>query len=423
MKRLSAYRPRISARSKILWLGILVVALLTLPAQSQQSRKELERQRKQKEKEIKLTQKLLKETQTKHKQTLAYLKTLNKQIRTREELIGTLQNEVHVLNRSIQQDNSIVNSLRFDLKAMREEYGRILYFTYKNRSSLDMLSFLLSASSFNEAVKRLRFIRYYSEYRQKQVEIIERTEKSLQAKIDDLKVQYAQKDEALQTMNVEKRSLDQDKQEKNQLAKKLKGDESKLRKQLKDKQKVAAKLDKAIRDIIAKEIAAENKKAGSKVDSKGEVKKTGEIKMTPEMEKLSNEFASNRSKLPWPVEKGFISEKFGSHEHPTLDHVTVNNNGIKIRTNSGSGARCIFAGEVRNIIRIPGANISVIVKHGAYYSVYSNLASVSVKPGDKVTTKQMLGTVAENTMNGETELELQIWKGSTKLDPEGWLYK
>jgi septal ring factor EnvC (AmiA/AmiB activator) len=402
---------------------VLILALLSVPAHSQQSRKELEQQRKLKEKEINLTQKMLKETQAKQKQTLAYLQTLKKQIQSKEELIGILQNEVHFLTKSIEQENVVVGALGHDLREMREEYGRVLYFMYKNRSSLDVVSFIFSSSSFNQAVKRLQFIRFYEAYRQKQVELIEHTEKSLANKVTELSIQESLKEEALAEMGTQKKSLEEDKSEQDQLAKKLQGDEKKLRKQLAEKQKVAAKLDKAIRDIIAKEIAAENKKnAGSnKVDSKGEEKKT-EIRLTPEMEKLSNEFAGNRSRLPWPVEKGFISEHFGVHEHPTLDHVMVNNNGVKIRTNAGAKARCIFSGEVTNIIRIPGANISIIVKHGSYYSVYSNLSSVFVKPGDKVSTKQELGTVAENSINGETELELQIWKGSTKLDPEGWIY-
>jgi septal ring factor EnvC (AmiA/AmiB activator) len=429
MKRPLAYRLPIRVRSKAVWLAVIVLAMLSMPAQSQQSRKELERQRKEKENEIKLTKKLLKETQAKHKETLQYLQTLNKQIRSREELIGTMQNEVHTLTDYIAKESAVVGAMDNDLAEMRREYGRVLYFMYKNRSSLDILSFVFSASSFNQAVKRYKFIRFYANYRQKQADLITRTMGAITDKVKDLRIQQSLKEQVVTDMGIQKQEWEQDKAEKDKLAKKLQGDENKLRKQLKEKEKVAAKLDKAIRDIIAKEIAAENKrnsaKTGNKtVDSKGQEKKTssGELSMTPEMEKLSNEFASNRSRLPWPVEKGFISEKYGTHEHPTLDHVMVNNNGIKIRTGAGAAARCIFSGEVRNIIRIPGANISVIIKHGAYYTVYSNLASVNVKPGDKVSTKQVIGTVAENSINGETELELQIWKGSTKLDPEGWIY-
>jgi septal ring factor EnvC (AmiA/AmiB activator) len=404
---------------------LLCLLLLAQNSSYGQSRNELERRRKQKEQEIRLTRKLLAETNEKKKETLAYLQLLSKQIENRQSLINTLQNEVHVISENIAQGNDVVYALENDLSDLRKEYGKLIYFMYKNRSTYSMLSFVLSANSFNEAFKRIKFLQFYSQYRKNQIHLIVATEASLTAKVTDLKQKQQQKEEVLQALGAQKQSLETDKQEKDKLAQKLKGDEKKLRKQLKEKQRAADKLDRAIRNIIAREIANNNRKAATnKASDKDKTKVTKEnIGLTPEGLKLASEFAGNRAKLPWPVERGFISEKFGRHEHPTIPDVIVNNSGIKIRTQKGANARCIFSGEVTNVIRIPGANKAVIVKHGNYFSVYSNLSEVFVHAGDKVSVKQNIGSIAENVINGETEMELQIWKNEEKLNPELWIYK
>ncbi|MGZ5281553.1 MAG: murein hydrolase activator EnvC family protein [Bacteroidia bacterium] len=406
---------------------LLLCLLLLAGSGFAQSRSELEKRRKQKEQEIKLTRKLLAETKEKKKETLAYLQLLSKQIENRQSLIGTLQKEVHVISESISLGHEVVFSLESDLVNLRKEYGKLVYFMYKNRSTYSMLMFVFSSNSFNEAYKRIKFLQFYSQYRKKQVELIVKTEASLTAKVTDLKQKQADKQQVLQELGVQKQSLEEDKSEKDKLAQKLKGDEKKLRKQLKENQRAAEKLDRAIRNIIAKEIAANTKKAAKESGSstgkgKGTVRKS-DVGLTPEALKLSSEFAGNRAKLPWPVERGFITEKFGKHEHPTIPDVIVNNSGVKIRTEKGSNARCIFSGEVTNVIRIPGANKAVIVKHGNYFTVYSNLAEVHVHAGDKIGVKQSIGTIAENIMNGETEMELQIWKNEEKLNPEGWIIR
>lgn len=422
---LSLSRLPIRKHSKL--LGLLLCLLLCAGNVFAQSRAELEKRRKQKEQEIKLTRKLLADTKAKKKETLAYLQLLNKQIENRQSIIGTLQKEVKVISESIADGNDVVFSLENDLVNLRKEYGKLVYFMYKNRRTYSMLMFVFSSNSFNEAYKRIKFLQFYSQYRKKQVELIVKTEASLTAKVTDLKQKQADKQQVLQELGVQKQSLEEDKKEKDQLAQKLKGDEKKLRKQLKESQRAAEKLDRAIRNIIAKEIAANNKKAAKESGSSTGKDKTtvrkNDIGLTPEAAKLSSEFAGNRAKLPWPVERGFITEKFGRHEHPTIPDVIVNNSGIKIRTEKGASARAVFAGEVTNVIRIPGANKAVIVKHGNYFTVYSNLAEVYVHAGDKISVKQKIGSIAENIMNGETEMELQIWKNEEKMNPEAWISK
>jgi septal ring factor EnvC (AmiA/AmiB activator) len=382
-----------------------------------QSRAELEKQRKLKEVEIALTRKMLAETDEKQKKTFQYLNVLNRQIKAREGLIGTLQNEVHALDLSIGQENDVVSSLQSDLATLRKEYEELLYVMYKNRNTSSVLSFIFASESFNDLFKRIRLLQFYSSYRERQMDLIIRTQASLTNKIQDLQNRIVEKQIMLQNLGSQKENLENDKNEQNKLAQSLQGQENKLLKDLKQKQRIASKLDKAIHDIIAREIAANKKK-----NSTGTNKKE-EFGLTPEVSKLNHDFASNKSKLPWPVEKGFISETFGSHRHPTLKDVMVNNNGIKIRTTKGAKARAIFQGEVRAVVRISEGNYSVLLSHGSYYSVYSNLSEVYVRMGEKIGTKEIIGSIAENPETGETEMELQLWQSYDKMDPQGWLKK
>jgi septal ring factor EnvC (AmiA/AmiB activator) len=192
-----------------------------------------------------------------------------------------------------------------------------------------------------------------------------------------------------------------------------------LRKQLEEKQRAKKKLDKAIDDLIRKEIAAAKKKATA--SGKKNVTSSNVFSLTPEAQKLSSNFAGNKGKLPWPVEQGNISERFGEHPHAELKGIMVKNNGVDIRSVPGTSARSVFDGEVSGVINIPGSNSAVIIRHGEYLSVYSNLSSVSVKKGDKVTTRQKIGQVYYDKDEGYSEIHLEIWKGTTKLDPALWL--
>jgi murein hydrolase activator len=219
--------------------------------------------------------------------------------------------------------------------------------------------------------------------------------------------------------NQEKMGLLTDKEEQTQLYDKLKNKEKDLRKQLKEKERIANELNKAIERLINSEIAKVNKE-NTKVATPNN--KAVVLGPTPETLKLSMDFMNNKQKLPWPVEKGFISETYGKHEYATLEGVYVYNNGVNIRTNKDASARAVFNGEVRNIINIPGSNYTVLVKHGEYFTVYSNLESVSVKVGDKVKTKQSLGQIFFNEKSGIAELHLEIWKNFDKLDPAQWLF-
>jgi septal ring factor EnvC (AmiA/AmiB activator) len=438
MKRLSTYRNHILKLSSL----CLFAVLLLMPSGTgrAQNKNELERQRRQKENEIGQTKKRLAETNSKEKKTLAYLRDLSKLIEERQSLIGTLRNEFNAIARHIADEGDLVTALEGDMDELKQEYAKLLYFMYKNRKSTNMVSFVFATNSFNDALKRVKFIQFYTSYREKQVDMIMKTEASLASRITDLKSQQEAKREVLASLGEEERSLEGDKKEQSALMQKLQQDEKGLQRKLEAQQRAAKQLDNAIRNVIKKEIASANKKSrtANKTRSRGSRHNTNnspanktnpkvreeDLESTPEITELSAKFAGNRSKLPWPVEKGAITEHFGTHEHPTISKVTVNCNGVVIKSPQGSKARCIFGGTVTAVISIPGANNAIIVSHGNYFTVYSNLDNVFVHKGDKISVRQELGMVGVNRINGETEIELEIWKApDQKLDPEGWLQR
>lgn len=428
--------------SRKLWVSVGLIVCLILMVKAQ-SRQDLEKQRRQKEAQIAELRAQLNVNTKEQKKTLSYLIKLENLIDSREENIGLLDLEINLLNKSIGQNSDVLEAMDRDIIALKKEYAQLAYFIYKNRSATNMLSFVFAAKSFSESYKRLAFIKYYKFYRNKQILLIQETEKSIAAKVNDLKEKQEQKIILLAKMDDEKKNLEGEEKEKSALAKNLKDNEGKLRKKLKQQQQSAARLDKAIKDIIEKEIALARKKAKEQA-AKDKLNKpavttktkpanttTGStaskvkpsLEMTPEMSKLTNDFAGNRGKLPWPVEKGVITEHFGEQPNPYIQNVMVYNNGVKIKTSEEAVARSVFNGEVSSIIFIPGAGKAVLIKHGSFFTVYAGLKSVYVKSGDKVDTKQTIGTVGKNAQSGDPEVELQIWDTNQKLNPENWLAK
>lgn len=391
---------------------LFVSSLLWAIGGVSQTKEELEQKRKEKEKEIAYTKNLISQTNEKQKETLNYLNLLSRKIKVREELIQTILQEIDYLSKKIQQEREIIGAMEDDLSRLREEYKQIVEFAYKTRSRYNKLGFIFSAKNFNQAFKRLKFLQYYSRYRKRQIELIKQTQASLQRKVKDLNLKRAEKRRLLDKQKHVMASLENDKQEKKQLVGKLRVKEKELKNELKRKKRIASQLDKAIRAIIKREMEAAKER-----------KKEKGLALTPEAKILSGEFEKNKSHLPWPVDRGFISGTFGRHEHPTLEGVVVNNNGINITTNKEAGAKAIFDGEVRSVVNLRGAGLAVLVRHGEYFTVYSNLVEVFVKPMEKVEARQKIGKVFSDPRTGETELHLEIWKSSKKLDPQEWLAK
>lgn len=404
------------------YLLCLIAILCTIQIIAQ-TKSELEKRKQQLTKDIEFTSKVLKETQKNKEATLNQLVTLNKQINIRESLINTISSEVRIIEKQIGDINNVINTLQAELAQLKKEYAAMVVFAYRNQSSYNKLMFIFAAENFNQAYKRLKYLQQFGSYRQKQAEYILETQRDLNYRIVELENKKRQKNGLLLDEQKEKVTLSKEKDNQTKIVRTLQDKEKQLKKELQEKQKAAQKLNKAIEDIIRKEIEAARKKAEAEAKARGEKPpaKSDALALTPEAQKLSADFTSNKGSLPWPVEKGIITERFGEHPHPVLKGVMVRNNGVDIKTNPGSSARAIFSGEVTGVIAIPGGQSAVLVRHGEYVTVYSNLRSVSVKRGDKISTKQLIGTVFTDEKNSETEIHFEIWKGMDKLDPSAWL--
>lgn len=408
------------SNNKQLRLFVAVLWLLTSVHTSfaqKQSRKDLENKKKQLQKEIEYTNQLLSETKKNKKLSLNQLVTLNKKISAREELISTINSEIRVLNNQIASKNQNINSLQKDLTKLKAEYAKMIYYAYKNQDAYSRLMFVFAAKDFEQAYMRLKYLQQYNLYRKKQAEMILATQAELNQKVEELEARKTEQRVLLSSEQNEKQNLTSEKKEKEQVFSKLQEQESKLKKDLEKKKKDAQKLQQAIQREIQKELEKLQKEA-----EKNNKPKPDRIVLTPEAQQLSSSFASNKSKLPWPVIKGIISEHFGVHPHPLMPNIDINNNGIDITTSNGALARAVFDGEVKAVVSIPGSGQFILIRHGEYLTIYSNLKEVYVKVGDKVTTKQNLGIILLDEEDSKTVLHFELWKGQTKLDPETWLY-
>ncbi len=360
--------------------------------------------------EIKYTSNLLGKVSENHKVTLNNLRLLNRKIEQQQKLISAISSEVGLMNSLIDDNTMVVQMLTSDLENIKQEYSRMVQYAWKNRNLHDKILFLLSADNVNQSFRRYIYFKQYAGYRRKQVEIITSMQNILDRKIKDLTNQKQMKADMMEEQVEENKKLDSEKKIQNSTAQKLTREKTGLQRRLNQQKKIEQQLEREIQRIIEEEA---RKSAGSG--------KPG-FEMTPEQKLAGSNFEQNRYRLPWPVDKGVITEKFGVHSHPVLKNVTVNNNGVNITTGEGTQARAVFRGEVSRVFGITGGNMAVIIRHGQYLTVYSNLVNVTVKKGDNVDIRQNLGTVFTDAGEGNrTILKFQIWKESKKLNPEEWL--
>jgi septal ring factor EnvC (AmiA/AmiB activator) len=312
----------------------------------------------------------------------------------------------------IDDNNTVVEILTSDLEKIRQEYAQMVRFAWKNRNTYDKILFFLSAKNFNEAFRRYVYFRQYAEYRVKQTEIMASLQTILTRKLSDLQIQHGVQQSVMTEKVKENRKLTVQKKQQDSVAKDLQKKKSDLQKKLAQQRSIELQLAGEIQKIIDEETkkAVKSGKPG--------------FTMTPEQELSGSNFEQNRKRLPWPVEKGVITERFGVHAHPVLEKVTVNNNGISIATEPGTKARAVFNGEITRVFGITGGNMAVIIRHGHYLTVYSNIVNVMIKKGDKISIRQNLGTIySDPGDDNKTILKFQIWKESQKLDPEDWLVR
>lgn len=397
--------------------------------QTAEKRKKLEAERKALVEKIQQTQKILNETKVKQQSTLSQLKNISSQIRTREQIIANIQSEIAQVDEQIKEARATLDTLKQDLERLKAEYARSIQGAYKARNVYDKMMYVFAAESFNQALKRMRYLNQYSDYRIQQAELIWRTQKEIIAALEKLLDIRRQKQMLVGIKQQEKNELEKDKQQENKVLNQLQAREATLKRQLAENEKSAKKLNKAIEDLIAKEIEearkreearrkAEAAKAGAKTETKASAK---DMYMTPEVQKLSDDFTSNKNNLPWPVDRGYITERFGTHPHPTIKGAMVNNNGVNIATDPGAKVKAVFKGKVRSIFSIPGMGKVVLISHGKYFTAYAKLKEVLVKEGQEVNARDVIGVVMTDEEENETEVHIEIWNMDKKEDPEVWL--
>jgi len=404
--------------------SLLAVFMLMTVLSQAQSLDELRKKKEKTNEQIKYTTKLLEEAKKTEKQTLSKYKILNKQIELRTNLITGINSEVGVLADFIDQNAWLVSSLNTDLEDLKKEYASMILFAQKNQTNYSKLLFVLSSNSFNQAYKRLMYLRQYTEYRKRQAELIQWIRDLIQMKVGRLQMQRTEKETLLLAKQQEAEKLNKEKKQQGQYLTTLQQKQKEFEKKLREQQKIEAQLSNEIQKIIEEEVQKAKERSREKEKQTGKKSTSNVYEMTPEEKLASGLFEQNKHRLPWPVERGVITDHFGVHEHPVLKNIQVKNNGIDISTAQGSIARAVFAGEVSKVFVVSGGNYAVIIRHGKYLTVYSNLVNVRVKSGDKVSVKQTIGTISTDIgEDDKTVLKFQIWKENVKQDPEDWISK
>lgn len=395
---------------KLVLIGLFLLLFIPISSKAQNKKESLEKQYQKIQEEIKNIETLIATTKNEKQNSINQLNAITTKIETRQGLISNINAQIQFLEKSIVEKQEVIKSLEKDIEELKADYALMINNAYKNKFGTHPLHFIFSAESFNQAIQRFTYLSSYAKTRKNQSELIEKTKADLAAKIIKIEEEKAAKTVYLEEEIKQRDVLKFEKEQKNTLISKLQSNESELKNQVKEKNATAEKLNAEIEKIIAESIK-KSKEASS----------TGTLNLTPEEKQLSTNFVSNMGKLPWPVEKGFVISKFGKHQHPTLPSVYTNNNGVDIQTEENAAVRALFNGTVVNSFYLPSTQNSVIIKHGEYFTVYSNLKVVDVKAGDKIKTKQAIGTAF--TQDGLTKVHIEVWKGTQKSNPMLWLAK
>lgn len=384
---------------------ILFVLLFGFVSASAQTKEELQKKKQKTEEDLRLTNQLLQQTEKTKSAGLNKLLIIKKRISLREKLINEISQQINMLDDEIEQNSQRIIKLENELKQLKQEYAKMIYFAYKNRNNYDRLMFILASEDFNQAYRRMKYFQQYTKYRKKQAQKILITQKNLEYETEQLKEQRSDKIKLLSSKEREKAHLSSEKVKENQEVARLKRKEQELRNKIRENQRVMKQLENAIADLIARE-AKENK-----------TYKT----LSADEELISQQFKSNRGKLIWPIDNGVIIREFGEHPHPVIKGVKIKNDGIDIGTNKDAKVKAVFAGEVKNVIAVPGANMAVIIRHGHYLTLYSNIVNVRVKPGDKVTKGYYIGDVYYTDNDEGSVLHLRVYEETKVLNPKNWL--
>lgn len=372
-----------------------------------QTKAELEEKRKATLNEITYVDNMLKSTAKQKEESMNAVKIIGNKLNLRETVIRGMRDEINLLNERIDLNTTAINMMESDLVDLKNDYARAVINSYKSQKQNPELVYILSAKDFNQGYKRLKYLQQVTKFRRKESEIIMELRDQIQSTKDRLQSDLSRISD-LKSREEQQKSLLQSEQERKQtMVKSLSRKEKQLQRDLEEKKRIADKIEKEIARMIEEER-----------------RKVIKSESTPEQKLIGENFGENKGRLPWPVEKGIITSQFGLQKHPVLKYVTENNPGIEITSLGKTAVRSVFKGEVARVFSIPGANMTVIIRHGKYLTVYQNIVDLKVKTGEKVETKQEIGNVFCETDNGNKAiLKFMIYEEKEKQDPESWITK
>lgn len=392
---------------KNILIFIIIVVLILPNIGMSQTKSELEQKRSQAQDIINTTTELLEKTSTSRQNTLERLSILNRRLQGRRDIINTIRAEIRYIDNSISERQQKITNLESELIETRQSYARLINIAYRHRFSHQRLMFVLSARDFNQAYRRLKYLQQYGRSRKKQIETIQLLTSQIIDEIETLENQRREKEELLDKQIYETDVLQNETREQSSVVQNLQKRERQLKEELAKQEKVADALQKAIEELLRNETSSTDDKS--------------EYELTPSERIISDQFQQNKGGLPWPIERGVVTGYFGEHPHPVLKGIKTQNNGIDISTVEDAEVYSVFEGIVRQVLTVPGSNNVVLLRHGNYLTVYSNLSQVYVRAGDRVDIKQLIGRVFNDSDENKSILHLEIWEENNKLDPMLWL--
>ena len=406
--------------SKLKYLSFILFIFLALGSRGvnaqNQRQQELEGRRRELQKEIKQITALLFASKKERKSIINTVDDLSYKISVRKNLIRITNQQANLLTREINFNENKILDKQNKLKILKQDYAAMILRSYKSRDRKNKLMFLLSSSNFQQAFRRLQYIKQYANYQKDQGKLINEETKKLQLLNQDLASKKEEKKKIINENRFAKEALDEERNTQKVLIASIQKDLSTFSLKIKTKQKETQKLNEEIRKLIQEAIAASNRKAGKSED-------LNVFSLTPEQKALAKNFTSNKGKLPWPVANGIVKLRFGTNPSPIDPSIKIRSNGVRIATNKGEPIRTVFEGVVQGIMTPKNGNNTIMIRHGNYITVYKNLSKFYVSKGDKVTTKQIIGEVITNKATGESILSFGIYKDSSIQNPSSWIYK
>ena len=403
-------------------LLVLFFGNFSAMAQPGNKQQQLEKQRERILNYIKKINTLLFKTRGVKKTILSEVEDINQRIKAQENLIRVTNQQANLLTRNINENLTQISLLRNELQSLKEDYAAMVVKSYKSKSQQSRVLFLLSSNDFLQAYKRIQYMKQYANYRKKQGESIKAKTLLLQQLNKDLIAQRKEKD-LLITQNIAaKAELKKERESQQTLITSLKKEETTFTKQIRSKQQKANKINGQIKKLIREAIAAANKKAREE-KAKTTTASATTFALTPEAAAIAKDFKNNKGKLIWPVKQGLVINKYGTRQHPQFPNVTQTFHGVEIATNANAQARTVFNGKILQIQQLKNANKAVMIQHGDYITIYYNLATISVKKGDRVSTKDPIGRVFTHPVTKETVIKFMVYKNDTEMNPADWIYR